>query len=154
MCVENGECNIPVDVPGDEKFVRAIKTPVHINAKGAPRSAAFRPVPGYSVVSVIRHLMGDNFCKDKSVHIANAQYVGMLVGRAGLVRDSGWQLEDYREDYCGHAHIDVGYTPEKNVPLDAEVNERFLEICGAILKETKYHVDPSPTVPGWSGPPL
>jgi hypothetical protein len=146
------ECAISQEIEDSEKLVRTIKTPWHLNKRGVPRPASLRPGPEVSAVSVIRHLMGDDFCKDQSVRIAGPSYIGLLVLSSGGVRATGTTAYDHRADFCGHAHIDHGMTmPARGVPLPPEVEERLQERCEAILKCGSYHLDPLPQEPGWKG---
>jgi hypothetical protein len=169
-------CNLSEEIPDDEKMVRAIKSPHHLN-KGKVKHNALRPPSGDSVVSVIRHAMGSDFCKDQGKLVvggpqdvadagyppndggeqqAGPSYAGLLVMPTGHVRASGSTVEDAREGYfCGHAHIDHGMlVPHKGVPIPPELGEALRERAKAILKGSQYHADPAPDQPGWKGDPL
>lgn len=147
------ECHLPVEIVGGEKIVRAIKANYHLK-KGLPTWRAFKPGPEKSVVSVIRQEMGDDFCKDKSREVAAQHYVGLLVCTAAAIRGSGSSIEDYRADFCGHAHLDHGIVSPRGEPLPAADSEKLRQKCEAILVACDWHPDPSPEQPGWSGAPL
>lgn len=153
-------CDIPTGVENEENVVRAIIYPFHLNSANTKlRTAAFRSPPGKDEVSVIRQTyMGSDFCKVKGREIAarktDARYVGLAVLRAGKVRQSGSEVYDSRQVYCGHAHISHGIVappdeplpPEKILALDCKLER--------ILAEATYHRDPDPQSDTWTGPPL
>jgi hypothetical protein len=146
---------IAIEVDDAETIVRAIKTPHHINKrKGTLRPAAFLPRGGESRISVMRQLMGDDFCKSKGVEICGSEYMGLAVISAGTIRTIGSSVVDAREEWLGHAHVDHGLTnlrkPELNEPHDPELTER----CKQLAEASVFHVDQAPAEPGWAGPPL
>lgn len=147
---------LPSDVAGDEKIVRTVKVPAHYDLKKRRlKPAAFRPAPGSSAVSVIRLLMGSDFCKNKSREIARDSYLGMGVLVAADARATGVEVLDWPADFHGHAHIDHGdLVPPPNDPLPPDLNEAFLERLRSLVAVTAFHGDPSPDTPGWDGPPL
>ena len=146
---------LPEEIPDDEKIVRAIRTPYHLRPDGRLKYQAFKPPARSSAVSVVRHAMGSDFCKDKAVEIASSTYVGLAVVPAGDVRCCGSDVVDFRSDYCGHAHVDHGFSllPE-NEPGAPHLAERMRDRCAAIVEKCAFHPDPDPGTPGWSGPAL
>ena len=145
-------CKLPEEIPNDEKIVRAIKTPYHIRSNGKLKHQAFKPKAGVSAVSVIRHEMGSDFCKDKAVEIATPGYCGLAVVPAGGIRDCGSTVIDHRADYCGHAHVDHGFALlEENEPGNPQSIERMHQRCSAIVDKCRFHSDPDPAGVGWSG---
>lgn len=147
---------LPIDIHASETIVRATKTPHHVNAnKTRLRPAAFRPKVGSAVVSVMRQPMGDDFCKDKAVHICGAAYLGLSVITASEIRSAGALITDDRDEWLGHAHIDHQLPPvQKDEPLPAEQKQRLDDRCKALADACVLHTDPAPSVPGWSGSPL
>lgn len=149
-------CDLPRDIPNDEQVVRAIKR-LHLKSSGHPKPNALRPPPGESAVSVVRHAMGDDFCKDKCREIAGPEYSGVLALPSSAARNLGSEVLDFRDGYfCGHAHIDHGILvpPAEGEPLDPATSEKLTDLCREIIAHSKYLADPSPEEPGWSGPPL
>jgi hypothetical protein len=163
-------CNLSEAIPDDEKMVRAIKSPHHLS-KGKVKHNALRPPYGESVVSVIRHAMGADFCKSQGKFIvegagddaeagagagAGVAYAGLLVMPTLHIRNCGSAVEDAREGYfCGHAHIDHGMQmPDKGVPVPPELGDAMRERAKAILAKSVYYPDPEPNQPGWGGPAL
>lgn len=149
-------CLLPLEVSDDERLVRAIGTPQHYDAKkGKLKPAAFRPKEDVCAISVIRQIMGDNFCKDKGVEIVGMSYLGLAVISSERVREIGSSVYDHRVDFCGHAHIDHGVpAPPKNDPLSSEVNATMYLRWKALSDACIFHVDEKPSALGWSGPPL
>lgn len=146
---------MPPEVAEDEKLVRAIKVPYHYDVrKGRLKPAAFRPPRGTSLVSVIRLLMGADFCKNKSVEIAGSEYLGLGVLVAAEARAAGAAVDDAVEDFIGHAHIDVGIVLLPDEPLSPQINERLQSRLLALCRCTRFELDPAPQSPGWSGPEL
>ena len=147
---------LPNEIDDAERIVRAIKFPYHVNKSGNKlRPSAFRPEHGKSVVSVIRQLMGNDFCKNKAVELFDDAYIGLAVIRAGEIRKTGSQVYNAPEDYVGHAHIDHEFpTPPPHEPQESADNERMTLRCKALVDACLFHRDQRPSVPGWAGPPL
>src|SRR5258708_28691949 len=102
--------DLPVEIADSETIARAIISPHHVRGNGQPRAAAFRPKAGESAISVIRQMMGDDFCKDKGVEIGalskNGAYVGLLVLLSASIRAHSSEVRDSRNQYFGHADLD------------------------------------------------
>lgn len=154
---------LPVEVRDTETVVRVIKSPYHFrNHKTKTRlsKAAFQPRKGKREISVIRQILGDDFCKDKSVAIAskdpNSEYEGLAPALVRAIRAANGDVIDAREDYCGHAHL---ISPEERPrddgdPPDPQVMEKLDEFYNAMIELFAWYADPSPESPGWTGPPL
>jgi len=153
-------CDIPIEVAGEEKIVRAIKSPYHIDKrKNRLRHQAFRSKPGTDEVSVIRHqYMGSDFCKTKAKEIVaqdpSAIYVGLAVLHADAIRGTSSAIHDSRNVYCGHAHISHGIILLPGDPPNAEQNLVLTERCKALCAAALYHADPDPSAPSWTGPTI
>ncbi|CAK0770247.1 conserved hypothetical protein [Gammaproteobacteria bacterium] len=146
---------LPIEIDDAEKIVRAIKTPYHVNRQGNLKPSAFRPPPGKTVISVVRQMMGNDFCKNKAVEICGDAYLGLAVITASTIWAIGSQVYDERGDFIGHAHIDHGFpSPSSHEPQCAVENERMHTRCKKFADASVFHLDQSPTVPGWSGPQL
>src|SRR5437899_8335550 len=91
---------LPIAIEDGETIVRAIVSPAHYR-NGKLATAAFRPPPGKSALSVMRQLMGDDFCKAKGVEIGNGspgqKYVGLLAIKAASIREAGSSVTDSRD---------------------------------------------------------
>jgi hypothetical protein len=145
-----------LDINDFEKIIRSIKTPYYWNPKKKVlKPAAFRPKAGLSVVSVIRHIMGDDFCKNKSVEIAKDSYIGLAVITARQIRILGSEVVDYREDFLGHAHVDHGFPAlPPDEPQGSIENEKMQLRCKALADASTFFLDPDPKQFGWTGTPL
>jgi hypothetical protein len=143
-------------VADSETIVRALKTPAHFDLKkGKLKAAAFRPPVGKSVISVMRQLIGDDLCKDHSVHICGVHYLGLAALTAVTIRQTDSQVFDAPEDFYGHAHIDHGFpSPDPHEPALAVENERATLRYRFLAAASKYQVDPTPASKGWSGDSL
>ncbi|RYH16881.1 MAG: hypothetical protein EON54_28085 [Alcaligenaceae bacterium] len=151
-------CDIPVEIENVEKIVRAVKTPYyfHRTRKNELIAKALFPPPEASEVSVVRHIMGDDYCAERSRETGSAgEYAGMLVLVTGDVRQVGSDVYDYRADYCGHAHINHGIKmPAPGETMSPQDRDALNERCKAILKLGAFHTDPAATGQGWQGSPL
>src|SRR5262245_7237964 len=150
--------DLPIAIDDAETIVRAIVAPSHYK-KGKVATAAFRPPIGKSAISVMRQLMGDDFCKNKGAHIAkespNQTYIGLLTIKAAAIREVGSSVTDSREEWLGHADLDHGFSSmPAHEPGSAAEFERMTERCQALKKASIFHKDKSPEVAGWAGPPL
>lgn len=147
-------CDIPIAIPDDEKIVRAIKTPHHLNKnKTKLRPAAFRPMPERDDLSVMRlDHMGADKCKAKAREIANDSYVGLAAITASEVRKTGASVNDSRDgQFCGHADISQGAP----APKQGETAPPFmLERYKALSDIARLYVDPRPYEERWTGPPI
>jgi hypothetical protein len=158
VCTPEDECDISAEIPDEEKVVRAIKTPFyfHKTRKTELIPRALHPPPESSDASVTRHCMGNDFCADRSrrtVKEENAShYCGMLVFAASVARQAGTDVYDYRADFCGHAHINHGFTiPPRGEPMDPREREALDKKCRGILASSAFHPDSYDAGPGWSG---
>jgi hypothetical protein len=150
-------CDLPLEIADEEKIVRAIFFPQHIDSrKNKLKPAAFRSPPDTDEVSVIRHTyMGSDFCKVKAKGIAHRSptitYVGLAALRAQEIRATGSTIHDSREEYCGHAHISHGVVLPHDEPLNSELNMVVTERCRALRDSAHYYTDPNPSADLWGG---
>lgn len=153
-------CMLPLDIANEEKIVRVIMTPSHVNQrKNTLKPAAFRPRAGTDEVSVIRHThMGSDFCKLKGQSIAadntKVRYVGLASLTADQIRNTKSTVHDSRNEYCGHAHIAHGIRSQPDEPQESATNMEITERCRALVSVATYHPDPNPSTPNWEGPTL
>ncbi len=147
-------CELPIDIAGEEKIVRLVRTPSHV-AKNKLKPAAFRSQAGLDEVSVIRHnYMGSDFCKAKGKEIMADAYVGLAVVLAQDIRSIGSTVQDSRVEFCGHAHISHGAILQRDEPPNSELNLFITERCRKLVDATTLYTDPSPSAAKWTGPQL
>nr|MBV6629732.1 hypothetical protein [Oceanococcus sp. HetDA_MAG_MS8] len=143
-------CDIPIEVLDDEKIIRTIKTPHHINKKLKLRPAAFRPPPERDDLSVMRlDHMGADGCKNKSKEIAGESYLGLAAINAGEIRKTGASIEDSRQgQFCGHADISQGMSaPKKGETAPPVLAERYKALSDA----ARLYIDEEPQADHWTG---
>lgn len=145
---------LPIEIESDEKVVRAIGSH-HLKRDGSLKYQAFMPPSDDTTVSVIRQLMGNDFCKDKAVCILDNRYRGLAVVPAGTVRALGLDVLDDRVEYYGHANIDYGSPPPPpNDPLCATERQIAVAKYCQIANASRYVEDSKPASKGWHDNPL
>jgi hypothetical protein len=152
-------CEIPINVADEEKIVRAIMSPQHLNKDGTKlKPRAFRSRPGADEVSVMRQThKGSDFCKVKGREIAAStgrQYSGLAVLLAHQIRHAGSEVHDSREEFCGHAHISHGIIVPENEPLPPQQSMELDRKVEALRESASYYPDPNPEAETWTGPEL
>lgn len=154
-------CEIPVAIADDEKIVRAIVYPFHVDRKKKKlKAAAFKSKPGTDEVSVVRATFkGADFCKAKGREIAasstKGEYVGLAVLLVCQVHDAGSEVHDSRNVYCGHAHISHGIiAPPPNEPLPPDQQLALDKKLEMLRDGAEFHADPNPAEDGWAKPPF
>ncbi len=147
--------DLPEIVNDTESLVRTIKTPYHFKKNGEVKWQAFKPQVNNSAISVIRQLMGDDFCKNKSLEIAKNAYIGLAVLLSIKVRQCGSKVYDDRREFLGHAHIDHEICLPQEDRADLSENSAALQQrCIKLLEDCIFHEDPKPKESGWFGTPL
>ncbi len=151
------EPGLPIEIDDAETIVRAVVSPAHYR-KGKLATAVFRPRVGESSISVMRQLMGDDFCKAKGVEIgrrSNSQtYVGLLTIKVDAIRATGSTVTDSRREWLGHADLDHGFSVPADDPPTSQVFIQMTERCNELKNASVFHPDPAADQEGWSGPPL
>ncbi len=157
---------VPLGVSADERIVRAIYSPYHVDKKkNRLKHQAYDPTPRTDEISIMRlDYMGSSSCRRKarSIALENAkkEYCGFAVLRVNAVCNSGMSVVDSRNSYCGHGDIkllmqELLRNREPNEPLPAETLKRFRDLKDRLLMSSNYVSDPSPTRRGrWRGAPL
>lgn len=153
---------VPLDVADDERIVRAICAPVHIDSKGRLKHGAFDPRPVGQGMSVMRHAYMDaDACKvrGQALTTQNKTYKGLAVLLAARIRATGAEVVDSRAIYLGHGDItqdDIlgGVVIVPHEPPPAAVRERLLARAKNLTRAAVYYTDPQPDGPTWTGPPL
>jgi hypothetical protein len=154
---DSSGCLMPRDVRDDEKIVRAIKTPYHFDQKKLKlRPAAFVPPAGGSDVSVVRTVNGESFAAEQARQVSKpSEYVGVAVAEALNFRSLGTEVYDYKEDFCGHAHLNHGIpVPPKGEVFEPQLKMALDDRCKAIIARCRFHPDTHENVVGWLGGPL
>lgn len=155
-------CDIPVIISDEELIVRAILSPFHTsNNKKALVKGAFKPRPGSSDVSVVRHSYLDaTFCKKNAKRIAeesrdpNAKYQGLAVIKASQIRNIGSKVKDSRQEYCGHADLCHGIILVKGEPVLSAEQLELDNKLKALKNIAKYYPDPRPENDEWDAEQL
>ncbi len=105
----------------------------------------------------MRHdYLGSDACKARALAVkprmADIVYKGFAVLVVRDVRDTGSEVIDSREEFCGHAHIAHGLPliPEGD-PLHAEAKVRLDERLRQLKDRSRTLIDPDPTREDWSG---
>jgi hypothetical protein len=151
---------IPNHVADDERIVRAIYSPVHLDQKLTRlRPSAYEPPPGTDELSVMRlEYLGARASKRHARRIENPQknrtYRGFAVLRVSRIRATNMSVEDSRQEFCGHADIRLLLDALKNrqakEPLSATDGKRLKELKDYLLASSKYVADPKPRSSRWT----
>jgi hypothetical protein len=149
-------CDIPLIVADEEKIIRAVFTN-NLKRDGTLRETIFSPRGGPDEVSVMRHdYLGSDACKARAQAVkpkmADIKYRGFAVLVVKAVRETGSEVTDSREEFCGHAHISHGLPllPEGD-PLYSEAKVRLEERLRLIKVHARYLPDRDPSRPDWIG---
>lgn len=152
---------IPYQVADDERIVRAIYSPVHLDKKLTRlRSSAYDPPPGTDELSVMRlEYLGTRASKKHARRIENPKknrtYRGFAVLRVKKIRDFNMSVDDSRQYYSGHADIrlmlDALKNRQANEPLSAADGKRLKDLKDYLLASSRYVPDPKPTSSSWRG---
>lgn len=139
-------------------MVRAVFAPYHIDSKGKLRIELFAPTPGTNEVSIMRlYALGAPGCKRRAVKLAkpDKHFRGFAVLRAAQARVRGHQVVDSREEFFGHAHLELG-CPVKvdGEPLAPEEAKIYQAAMKSLNRISMYHGDPHPLDARWTGAPL
>lgn len=145
--------NLAPKISDDEILIRGLSSDVCKNGKLHWR--AFRPSVGNPLVSVMRGLMGANFCKNKSKEIAANKYVGMAALSVFQVLETGAAVHDAQDEYPGHAHIDHIDPPvQPHNPIDPVENAELNNRCRKLAELSRIYIDSAPLEPEWPGPEI
>ncbi len=158
---------VPITVADDERILRAIYSPYHVNRHNKLKHQAYNPTPKTDEISVMRlEYMGARFCKQKAKSFENPanrkEFRGFAVINVGRVRkgDKGnMDVVDSRRHFCGHADIkllieELNADREPQEPPSAETTKRLSDLQDALLAACDYFPDPNPNSKGWTGPEL
>lgn len=145
--------NLRKEIDPNEVLIRSLSSDVV--KKGRPHWRVFRPPVGEPMTSVMRALMGGDFCKNKSKEIARDRYIGMAAITVSQVLDTDAKVHDAQNEYPGHAHIDHIDPPVlANDPSEPDQNIKLNNRCKTLAGLARVYLDPAPEVAGWQGPEL
>ncbi|MGB2678475.1 MAG: hypothetical protein WAN12_15430 [Candidatus Acidiferrum sp.] len=143
----------PVKVAEDERIVRAIYSPFHVDKHDRLKHQAYHPTPKTDEISVMRlEYMGATLCRRKARSFENPakkkEYSGFAVLRAATVCSHGMQIVDSRRYFCGHADIRLMMEElanrESDEPLSPEVGKRLKDLKERLVKASTFISDPHP----------
>jgi len=149
--------HFPAEIAPDECLIRLLsRRDVHPDFRSV-KWQAFRPPRGTSRVSVIRHGVGPDVCKDHGLKRHGERYCGFGSLVAASVWAAGFAIYDEPVDFPGHAEIDLGIAwPSTDEVLDTRVQEEVKKRCERLIHHcgVRLILDPDPGQPGWRGGPL
>ena len=159
----NLPCCIPLNVSGDERILRAIYSPFHVDKNNRLKTGAYNPTPKTDELSIMRfEYLGTRLCKRKARSFENPkhkkEYRGFAVLRVSRVRNAEMEVVDSRRHYCGHGDIKLlmeqlrGREPHE--PLPPEVGKQLEDLKRRLLTASKYVQDPDPQHTHWRGAKL
>jgi hypothetical protein len=144
---------VPVNVAEDERIIRAIYSPFHVDKHNRLKHQAYDPTPKTDEVSVMRmEHMGASLCRRKAQSFENLpkkkEYRGLAVLKASPLELHGMRILDSRRHFCGHADIHLMIeelaTREGGEPLSPEVGKKFKDLKEALVKASTFVTDPQP----------
>ena len=144
---------IPDILEEDEKLVRIIFSPFHIDKKNPTKLTpnAFRPPAGLDEVSVNRlSYTTANACKQhgKSMDSANKTFFGLATIRyKAVLACNAFARVSKLDNNPVHADIFLGVVLQKGEPAPAEINLILKELA----KNARYFADPDRASVEWLG---
>jgi hypothetical protein len=145
--------NIPNVLEEDEKLVRLIFSPFHIDKKNPSKLTpnAFRPPSGIDEVSVNRLFYTTaDACKQhaKSMNSDNKTFFGLASIRYTAVLESNaFARVSKLDNNPSHADIYFGVILQKGEPAPAEINLALKELAA----KARYFPDPNIVSGAWLG---
>lgn len=151
---------VPDSIQNNEKVVRVIFSPFHLNKKKTKLQAnAFRSLYDKDEVSVTRiNYTTANFCKRQGKKIESEEsqkgtkkeFYGLaVVGYSELIDlKIGLRASPIMPENPFHADIFYGCIRKRNEPLPSEVNERINRLAKEVAR---YYPDPNKNSESWDG---
>jgi hypothetical protein len=143
-------------VENDERLVRAIYSPYHVDKHSRPKHQAYDPTPGTDEVSTMRlEHMGAGLCRAKARSFQNPKKVlaGLAVLRVETVKLLGMGVVDSRRHFCGHADIRFLIAElavaKKGEPPPPEVGKRLKDLKERLVKSSTFFSEAHPNRPNW-----
>ncbi len=149
----------PDQIDDDEIIVRALFSPYHIADSGKLKKEAFKPQRGSNKISVMRHSwLGSSGCKKKAKELAKPDkiYKGFAALRAKQITNIKCKVVDARNEYEGHAHIEIPCSrPVRNVKDNTDTNAEALRTINNFAEQLcaasgKPYIDPDPDNDSWT----
>lgn len=141
---------VPSDVGEDERIIRAIYSPYHIDKHNKLKHQAYDPTPRTDEISTMRlEHMGAPFCRLRAKSMENPDKVlrGLAVLNVSAIVSNGMQVVDSRQQYCGHADIKLLIAEVANrrhgEPLPPIVGKKFKDLKEQLLKCSTLYIDPN-----------
>lgn len=142
---------VPLEVEQDERIIRAIYSPYHVDKHNKVKHQAYDPSPGTDEVSTMRlEHMGAPLCrrKAKSFQTPKKILAGLAVLRVETIVSEGICVVDSRRQFCGHADIRF-LIPElaklrKGEPPPPDVGKRLKDLKDKLVKSSTFFSDPRP----------
>ena len=144
---------IPEHFEKDEKLVRIIFSPFHLNKKDATKitHAAFRPPPEIDEVSVNRlNFTTATFCKQqgKAMNSATKTFCGLASIRHSVVLQEGvFVRTSPKTDNPFHADIFYGVVLQRGAPMPAEMSL----ILKRLAASAHFYLDMNKESEVWEG---
>jgi hypothetical protein len=147
---------VPVKVEGDERIIRAIYSPHHVDRHNRRlKHQAYDPTPGTDEISTMRlEHMGASFCRKKAKSFQNLRtnppkiMAGLAVLQVATVTAKGMPVVDSRRQYCGHADIKLLIAEllnrQKGEPPPPHIGKKFKDLKDELVKSSTYFSDPNP----------
>lgn len=145
---------VPIEVEHDERIIRAIYSPYHVDKHNRLKHQAYDPTPGTDEVSTMRlEHMGVPLCRSKAKSFQNPTKLlaGLAVLRVEAVVSEGMGVVDSRRHFCGHADIRFLITElanlKKGEPPSPEVGKRLKDLKNKLVESSTFFNDPRPEAP-------
>jgi hypothetical protein len=142
---------VPVEVEVDERLIRAIYSPYHVDKHNKLKHQAYDPTPGTDEISTMRlEHMGAPLCRSKAKSFQNPPKImaGLAMLRVATVVSRGMRVVDSRWHYCGHADIRLLIAElvnrQKGEPLPPEVGKQFRDLKEQLVRSSTFFSDPNP----------
>ncbi len=150
-------CDVPVPVADEERVIRGICTPYHVDSSGKLKPQAFEAPYENDKLSVMRgEYLSAHECKRRAQLLTRPGklYRGVAVLRVRRVRAIGPDVVDSRAIYLGHADIVLPHKRPKQEPPGAGIVKLLRDQGKALAKTASYYADPNPEGQTWDGPAL
>lgn len=142
---------VPVTVAEDERIIRAIYSPYHVDKHNKLKHQAYDPTPGTDEISAMRlEHMGAPFCRRRAKSFENPRktLAGLAVLKVATIVSKGMRVVDSRHWFCGHADIrliiDELVNRQSGEPLSPEVGKRLKDLKEQLVKSSTFFSDPNP----------
>lgn len=154
---EADPCNCqPLEVPDAKFLARALFYSFHVNKKGKLKWQAFKPDRGETDISVMRtDCLSANECKQRAKQMVTPEkhYRGFALLHTGDIRQSGFDVRDSRQVFCGHADLLLGVrkleAADDEPPDDPSISMEQENAGRKLIELSHARIDSSPAAEGW-----